>query len=63
MHAFSCVFGPEGVASLYKLREKDASFTEATKGLLSLKLPKEVCPGMLGACKQLSYPFAAALGR
>eukprot|EP00045_Choanoeca_perplexa_P011188 m.117273 g.117273 ORF g.117273 m.117273 type:complete len:529 (+) comp15542_c0_seq3:1429-3015(+) len=37
-----CMFGPQGVGSLYKLREKDASFTEATKGLLSLKLPKEL---------------------
>jgi len=37
-----CTFSPEGLATLYKMREKDASFTEATKGLLSLKLPQEV---------------------
>lgn len=32
----------QGVSSLYKLREREASFTQATKGLLSLKVPPEV---------------------
>ncbi len=37
-----CVFSPEGLHSLYSVREIDASFTEATRGLLGLKLPEEV---------------------
>lgn len=37
-----CTFSPEGLTALYRVRERDASFTEATKGLLGLKLPKEV---------------------
>jgi hypothetical protein len=36
-----CVFSCTGLRSLYMARESDASFTEATKGLLGLKLPKE----------------------
>ena len=38
-----CTFSPRGLRSLYEVREKEASFTEATKGLLGLKLPPEVC--------------------
>lgn len=37
-----CVFSPTGLQSLYGVRENDASFTEATRGLLGLKLPPEV---------------------
>lgn len=39
---FFWVFSPSGVQSLYKIRESEASFTEATRGLLSLKLPAEI---------------------
>ncbi len=42
-----CTFSPRGLRSLYEVREKEASFTEATKGLLGLKLPPEVwCMGL-----------------
>ena len=34
-----CVFSSPGLRALYSVRENDASFTEATKGLLGLKLP------------------------
>lgn len=37
-----CVFSNDGLRSLYTVREADASFTEATRGLLGLKLPKEI---------------------
>lgn len=37
-----CVFSPRGLRELYSVREADASFTEATRGLLGLKLPHEV---------------------
>ena len=37
-----CVFSPAGLRALYEVRERDASFTEATRGLLGLKLPPEV---------------------
>jgi hypothetical protein len=36
------VFSPTGLKSLYTMRESDASFTEATRGLLGLKLPAEI---------------------
>ncbi len=36
------VFSARGVRSLYQLPEADASFTEATRSLLSLKIPEEV---------------------
>ncbi|EGD74146.1 hypothetical protein PTSG_06155 [Salpingoeca rosetta] len=39
---FLFTFSPEGLQSLYGFRERDASFTEATKGLLGLKLPQEI---------------------
>ena len=35
------VFSSAGLRTLYMARESDASFTEATKGLLGLKLPPE----------------------
>ena len=38
-------FSPMGLRSLYEVRESDASFTEATRGLLGLKLPAEVIEG------------------
>ena len=37
-----CLFSQEGLSYLYQVRESDASFTEATKGLLGLKIPKEL---------------------
>lgn len=39
------VFSPEGLANLYQLPESDASFTEATRSLLGLKLPPELTSG------------------
>ncbi len=39
-----CTFSRTGLRSLYTVREADASFTEATRGLLGLKLPPEVLP-------------------
>jgi cytochrome P450 len=36
------VFSPEGVRSLYKLPEAQASFTEATRTLIGFKLPPEL---------------------
>jgi cytochrome P450 len=39
------LFSPEGLKSLYALREEDASFTEATRSLLGLKLPPELTSG------------------
>ncbi len=36
------MFSPEGLRSLYEVREREASFTEATRGLLGLKLPHEI---------------------
>lgn len=42
---FLFTFSPLGLKSLYSVRESDASFTEATRGLLGLKLPSEVIEG------------------
>jgi cytochrome P450 len=39
------LFSPGGLASLYRLSEEDASFTEATRTLIGFKLP----PELLGA--------------
>jgi cytochrome P450 len=39
------LFSPAGLASLYRLPEEDASFTEATRTLIGFKLP----PELLGA--------------
>ena len=39
---FLFTFSSTGLKSLYSIKEADASFTEATKGLLGLKLPQEV---------------------
>ena len=36
------VFSATGVKSLYQQAEADASFTEATRGFLGLKIPEEV---------------------
>ena len=36
------VFSATGVRALYQLPEHDASFTEATRGFLGLKIPAEV---------------------
>lgn len=35
------IFSPHGLHEFYRLREEDASFTEATRTLLGLKLPAE----------------------
>eukprot|EP00118_Oscarella_pearsei_P010338 m.63062 g.63062 ORF g.63062 m.63062 type:complete len:469 (+) comp35137_c0_seq1:203-1609(+) len=40
-------FSLEGLAALYQIREADASFTEATRALLQLKLPPEVTSGSM----------------
>jgi cytochrome P450 len=39
------VFSPAGLRSLYQLPEDVASFTEATRALIGLKLPKELLAG------------------
>jgi cytochrome P450 len=47
------VFGPVGLRSLYALPEEDASFGEATKTLLGLKLPPELQAGDLAMFQHL----------
>lgn len=42
-----CLFSTEGLSFLYQVREADASFTEATRGLLGLKIPKELTSGSM----------------
>jgi cytochrome P450 len=44
---FLYVFSTSGLTSLYNIRENEASFVEATKGLLGLKLPAEVLDGSM----------------
>lgn len=41
------VFSPAGVQSLYRMREADGSFTEATRALLGLKLPPDLLVGTM----------------
>src|SRR6185436_11051029 len=48
-----CVFGPIGVRSLYALPEDDASFGQATRTLLGLKLPPELQAGDLAVFQHL----------
>jgi cytochrome P450 len=48
-----CVFGPIGVRSLYALPEEEASFGEATRTLLGLKLPPELQAGDLAVFQHL----------
>jgi cytochrome P450 len=48
-----CVFGPIGVRSLYALPEDEASFGEATRTLLGLKLPPELQAGDLAVFQHL----------
>ena len=40
-------FSREGLAALYQIRENEASFTEATRTLLQLKLPPEATTGSM----------------
>ncbi len=47
------VFSPEALASLYALPESDASFTEATRSLLGLKLPPELTSGDMSMFRRL----------
>jgi cytochrome P450 len=51
VHAFGFrlffTFSNTGLRSLYRVRESEASFTEATRGLLGLKLPPEATTGTL----------------
>jgi cytochrome P450 len=42
-----CLFSLEGLSFLYQVREADASFTEATRGLLGLKVPNELTDGSM----------------
>jgi cytochrome P450 len=48
-----CVFGPIGVRSLYAMPEGEASFGEATRTLLGLKLPPELQAGDLAVFQHL----------
>ena len=41
-HRFFCVFGPVGVASLYAVAERDASFGLATYTMVKTKVPEEL---------------------
>jgi cytochrome P450 len=41
-HRFFCVFGPVGVASLYAVAEREASFGLATYTMVSTKVPEEL---------------------
>src|SRR5262249_47596886 len=47
------VFSPDGLRSLYELPEETASFTEATRTLIGLKLPRELLEGDLGLFRHL----------
>lgn len=47
------LFSPEGLRSLYALPEEDASFTEATRSLLGLKLPPELIQGDMAMFSRL----------
>lgn len=60
---FLYTFSTSGLKALYGLRESDASFAEATKGLLGLKLPPEVLDGTMkkfhaGLKKSLLFTYA-----
>ena len=48
-----CVFGPVGLKSLYALPEDEASFGQATRTLLGLKLPPELQAGDLAVFQKL----------
>jgi cytochrome P450 len=48
-----CVFGPIGLRSLYALPEDEASFGQATRTLLGLKLPPELQAGDLAVFQHL----------
>jgi cytochrome P450 len=48
-----CVFGPVGLRSLYVLPEDEASFGQATRTLLGLKLPPELQAGDLAVFQHL----------
>ena len=48
-----CVFGPVGLRSLYALPEDEASFGQATRTLLGLKLPPELQAGDLAVFQHL----------
>jgi len=48
-----CVFGPVGLRSLYAFPEDEASFGEATRTLLGLKLPPELQAGDLAVFQHL----------
>jgi cytochrome P450 len=48
-----CVFGPIGLRSLYALPEEVASFGQATRTLLGLKLPPELQTGDLAVFQHL----------
>ena len=47
------LFSPDGLRSLYELPEEVASFTEATRTLIGLKLPREMLEGDLGLFRHL----------
>lgn len=47
------VFSPEALKDLYALPEEDASFTEATRSLLGLKLPPELLSGDMTMFRRL----------
>ena len=47
------VFSPTGLRSLYELPEEVASFTEATRTLIGLKLPAEMLEGDLSLFRHL----------
>lgn len=47
------LFSPGGLRSLYELPEEVASFTEATRTLIGLKLPRELLEGDLGLFRHL----------
>jgi cytochrome P450 len=47
------VFSPEGLRSLYELPEEIASFTEATRTLIGLKLPAEMLEGDMSLFRHL----------
>jgi len=47
------VFSPAGLRSLYELPEEIASFTEATRALIGLKLPSEMLEGDLELFRHL----------
>ncbi len=47
------VFSAEGLKDFYNVPESDASFTEATKGFLGVKVPEEILSGSMSTISRV----------